>query len=97
SMVFALSNVANQRVTKQAPPQTGCAVPPAASIFSPADGTVRLYFEAVEVQTDSLTAEWYQPNGTRYTSTSWNQQAGSLCFFANLDISGLNSSVFGSW
>ncbi|HZT29375.1 MAG TPA: peptidoglycan DD-metalloendopeptidase family protein [Bryobacteraceae bacterium] len=95
---LALSDVANQRVTKQAPPQSGCVLPPAESTFVPSDGTVYLYFEATESNSDYVTNDWVAPDGTVLNGGSWSSSSGRYCFTgAALGISNTPTNRFGQW
>jgi uncharacterized protein (TIGR03437 family) len=88
----------NQRVTTQAPPQSGCVIPPAFTSFKTSDKTVYLYFDAAVSASDALSADWLTPDGVSVGAVAWSSGAGTFCFpGANLDISNLPASRLGNW
>ena len=88
----------NAIVTVQAPPATGCVVPPSKTSFLTTDGTAYLYFEATVSSSDALTNDWLAPDGSSVGAGSWNSSSGDFCFTgASLSISNLAVSQLGGW
>jgi len=92
-------SVSDQRVTTQAPPASGCVVPPSATTFQTTNKFIYLYFNAVVSNTDELTNNWLAPDGTVISGTQWGQQAGNFCFdnAPALAISNLPTARLGTW
>src|SRR5579864_5224041 len=96
--VATAATVNNPRVTTQAPPSSGCIVPPNVPSFLTSDGTVYLYFEASITSGEALTNDWLAPDGTVFTGGTWNPGAGSYCFVgASLTISATPVNLLGPW
>jgi len=88
----------DQRVTPQAPPASGCVLPPSQAAFVTTGNTVYLYFAAAVTAQDVLSNDWLAPDGTTVAGGSWPAQSGNYCFTgANLAIGSLTGSKLGSW
>ena len=87
----------NQRVSTQAPPATGCVVPPAVTSFLTTQNTVYLFFQATTTASDALTDQWIAPGGSVAQSGTWTPSAGNGCYSSSLSITNLPASQLGSW
>jgi uncharacterized protein (TIGR03437 family) len=88
----------SQRVTTQAPPSSGCVVPPAVTSFSTTDNLAYLYFSAVVSASDLLSTDWLAPDGAIIKGTSWAQAPGNFCFTGGfLPLVNLAASKLGAW
>lgn len=96
--VATAASVNNQRVTTQAPPSSGCVVPPGTPSLLTSDGTVYLYFESTVTNSDALRNDWIAPDGSLISGGNWGISAGSYCFIgASLGISNLPPQLLGNW
>lgn len=92
------ASFSNQRVTRSAPPASGCTTPEAADSFLTSEQRVYLWFNAAVTTDDQLSNQWIQPNGQVAASGQWGRVSGSYCFIgASLYIGGLPSSAMGRW
>lgn len=92
----------DQTVTNQAPPATGCVVPPSVTSFLTTVGPltsvpvpVYLYFDATVNTSDALSNDWLAPDGSTVTGDTWGSGSGDFCFTgASLNIASLPPSRF---
>jgi uncharacterized protein (TIGR03437 family) len=93
--VSAPPTITNAVVSTQAPPASGCAVPPSVTSFYTSQSTVHLFFNAVATSYDVLTNDWLAPDGTSVSPGDWS--AVYSCYFASLSIGALPSTQLGTW
>jgi len=88
----------DQRVTRTAPPPTGCSVPSSVSSFGISDN-VFLYYSAVVNTNSSLSDDWLAPNGVVVPGDTWPASvAGNFCFpDSSLDMSTIPFNPIGTW
>jgi hypothetical protein len=92
------ASFSNQRVTRAAPPASGCVTPEAADSLLTSDQWVYLWFTAAVSTDDQLSNQWVQPNGQVAASGQWGRVSGNYCFTgASLYVVSLPSSALGQW
>jgi hypothetical protein len=91
-LTAVLPIVANAEMSKSTPASgSACTAPSPAGGFMPTDSQSALWFQLNWANVDdSLTASWYAPNGSLYTTYSWTPVAtpGAQCFWDAMNIAG---------
>lgn len=92
------ASFSSQRVTRSAPPASGCVTPEAADSFLTSDQWVYLWFNAAVSTDDQLSNQWIQPDGQVAASGQWGRISGNYCFIgASLYVGSLPSAALGQW
>src|ERR1039457_5515790 len=71
------ASFSNQRVTRAAPPASGCVTPEAVDSLLTSDQWVYLWFTAAVSTDDQLSNQWVQPNGQVAASGQWGVLAAT--------------------
>ncbi len=98
SSTAGAASFSSQRVTRSAPPASGCVMPDAADSFLTSDQSIYLWFTATVSTDDQLSNQWIQPNGQVAANGQWGRVSGNYCFTgASLYVGSLPSSALGQW
>ena len=93
--------LASDVMSKTTPSGSGCTPPASTGGFQPTDSQALIWFLANYANVgDQVTANWYEPGGSLYTTASWSpvSAAGGRCFWDSINIAGATpATMLGGW